>query len=93
MKADEAASNHGVRSGTLETIWRYPIKSAGGEKLDQALINKRGLEGDRLFAVYHENGKPGSNKTNQRFQKTNQFSMSRLNLITALLCCFCPTAT
>ena len=72
MKADEATSNHGVRSGTLETIWRYPIKSAGGEKLDQALINKRGLEGDRLFAVYHENGKPGSNKTNQRFQKTNR---------------------
>ncbi|GAB5471908.1 MAG: MOSC domain-containing protein [Maribacter sp.] len=36
--------------GTIESIFRYPIKSLGGEKLLDALIDQNGVEGDRYFA-------------------------------------------
>ena len=36
--------------GTIESIFRYPIKSLGGEKLSDAIIDENGVEGDRTFA-------------------------------------------
>ena len=32
-------------------VWRYPVKSMGGERLDACLITDRGLEGDRRWAL------------------------------------------
>ena len=32
----------------VEQIWRYPIKSMGGERLDHARIGSLGIEGDRV---------------------------------------------
>lgn len=32
-------------------IWRYPVKSMGGERLDECLITDRGLDGDRRWAL------------------------------------------
>lgn len=40
---------------TVSQIWRYPVKSMGGEKLNQAKINKRGIQWDRGWAVRDEN--------------------------------------
>ncbi len=37
--------------GTIESIFRYPIKSLGGEKLLDATIDENGVEGDRIFAL------------------------------------------
>ncbi|MFN8130707.1 MAG: MOSC N-terminal beta barrel domain-containing protein [Solirubrobacteraceae bacterium] len=33
-------------------LWRYPVKSLQGERLDTAEIGEGGLEGDRRFAIY-----------------------------------------
>lgn len=55
--------------GTVERIWRYPIKSTGGEQLVQAAVDTRGLVGDRLFAVRDGDGKLGSGKNTRRFRR------------------------
>lgn len=44
--------------GTVESIWRYPIKSMRGEELAQARIGVGGVEGDRLFAFRSSVGRP-----------------------------------
>ncbi len=37
--------------GTVAEIWRYPVKSMGGERLVQSAIATRGLHADRMWAV------------------------------------------
>ncbi|HEX9100425.1 MAG TPA: MOSC N-terminal beta barrel domain-containing protein [Candidatus Dormibacteraeota bacterium] len=37
--------------GTVAEIWRYPVKSMAGERLDSCLIAESGLEGDRRWAL------------------------------------------
>lgn len=37
--------------GTVAELWRYPVKSLGGEKVDRVDIGARGIRGDRLWAV------------------------------------------
>jgi uncharacterized protein len=37
--------------GTVAEIWRYPVKSMGGERLESCLIAETGLEGDRRWAL------------------------------------------
>lgn len=37
--------------GKLEQIWRYPVKSMGGEQVAYAVINDKGLAGDRCWAI------------------------------------------
>jgi uncharacterized protein YcbX len=32
-------------------LWRYPVKSLQGERLDLAAVTTAGLEGDRRFAL------------------------------------------
>jgi uncharacterized protein YcbX len=32
-------------------LWRYPVKSMQGERLEEAVIGKRGIDGDRQWAV------------------------------------------
>jgi len=33
-------------------LWRYPVKSLQGERLNQALVTADGLDGDRRFAIF-----------------------------------------
>src|ERR671933_1678764 len=33
-------------------LWRYPVKSLQGERLDSVTVTSDGLEGDRRFAIY-----------------------------------------
>jgi uncharacterized protein YcbX len=36
--------------GTVESLWRYPVKSMRGEELSEAFISFAGVYGDRLCA-------------------------------------------
>lgn len=37
--------------GQVAQLWRYPVKSLGGERVDAVDIGPRGVRGDRLWAV------------------------------------------
>jgi uncharacterized protein YcbX len=52
--------------GTISELWRYPVKSMRGERLS---LDRRGVIGDRLYAVRDEAGKFGSGKTTRRFRR------------------------
>ncbi len=43
--------------GVIESIWRYPVKSMAGEKLEKAYLGFPGVYGDRLFA-FKSTGSP-----------------------------------
>ncbi|MGV9265291.1 MOSC domain-containing protein [Kitasatospora sp. NPDC003701] len=55
--------------GVIEQLWRYPVKSTGGERLDSVEVDERGLAGDRLYAVRDGAGKLGSGKNTRRFRR------------------------
>ena len=38
-------------AGSVSEIWRYPVKSMGGERLARSAIATRGLHADRMWAV------------------------------------------
>ncbi|MDX6699538.1 MAG: uncharacterized protein QOE65_2935 [Solirubrobacteraceae bacterium] len=49
--------------GTIAGLWRYPVKSMGGESLSEVAAGERGLAGDRTWAVVDvETGKVVSAK-------------------------------
>jgi uncharacterized protein YcbX len=54
--------------GTIAGLWRYPVKSMLGERRESLLLERRGVVGDRLYAVCDEAGKFGSGKTTRRFR-------------------------
>jgi uncharacterized protein len=37
--------------GSTVSLWRYPVKSMLGEELNAAEVTKRGLLGDRAYAL------------------------------------------
>ena len=39
------------RIGTVESVWRYPVKGMRGEELDEAFMGFSGFYGDRCYAV------------------------------------------
>lgn len=54
----------------VEEIWRYPVKSLRGERVRAARVDRRGLLGDRLWAVRDpDSGKLGSGKNSKRFRR------------------------
>src|SRR5260370_4442887 len=44
-------SSMGIELGHISAIFRYPIKSMAGERLDSAKIGWHGIEGDRRLAI------------------------------------------
>ena len=40
-----------MRIGSVLEIWRFPVKSMGGEQVPSTTIAERGVHGDRLWAV------------------------------------------
>jgi uncharacterized protein YcbX len=36
--------------GTVDSLWRYPVKSMRGEAMDELFVGYAGVYGDRLFA-------------------------------------------
>ena len=57
--------------GHLQSIHRYPVKSLVGEALKRALVDARGMHGDRAWCVRDLDGKFGSGKSTRRFRKMN----------------------
>lgn len=45
--------------GTIESIWRYPVKSMMGEILEEAFVSFAGVMGDRIYGLVTESGNPG----------------------------------
>ena len=41
----------------LAEIWRYPVKSMAGERLERASAGPLGLHGDRVVQVYDSRGR------------------------------------
>lgn len=56
-------------SSVVEQIWRYPIKSIGGQQLETSFADADGLLGDRVWAVQDDAGKLGSGKNSTRFTR------------------------
>lgn len=45
--------------GTVDSLWRYPVKSMRGEELREAFVGFSGVYGDRLFAFRSSAGPKG----------------------------------
>ena len=45
--------------GTVDSLWRYPIKSMAGEALPEAFVGYAGVYGDRIYAVLNSAGHRG----------------------------------
>lgn len=47
----------------LAAIWRYPVKSMAGERVESALLTENGVEGDRVVQVYAAPGHVATSRT------------------------------
>ena len=45
--------------GTVESLWRYPVKSMSGEAMTEAFMGFAGLYGDRCFAFKNSSARKG----------------------------------
>jgi len=48
-------------------IWRYPVKTMGGEKLERADVGSLGIEGDRIVHVENSKGRVITSRSHPRF--------------------------
>jgi len=48
-----------MRIGTIESIWRYPVKGMRGEEIPHVYTAYTGLMGDRIYGVVAADGDPG----------------------------------
>ena len=51
----------------ITEIWRYPVKTMAGEKLQRARIGPLGLEGDRVVHVEDARGRVVTSRSHPRF--------------------------
>ncbi|MEP6905063.1 MAG: MOSC N-terminal beta barrel domain-containing protein [Gemmatimonadales bacterium] len=66
-------------SGSVVSLWRYPVKSMMGEELNATAITERGLVWDRAYAIIDRaNGKVASAKNPKKWPKMFDF---RANVI------------
>ena len=61
-----------MRIGTIKQIWRFAVKSMGGEQLDVCTVGMRGIPGDRGWAIRDETA--GKLATGSRFPLLMQCS-------------------
>ena len=61
-------------TGTVVSMWRYPVKSMLGEELNSSYVTERGLIGDRAYALIdQETGKVASAKNPRKWGKLFDF--------------------
>ncbi|HEY6885732.1 MAG TPA: MOSC N-terminal beta barrel domain-containing protein, partial [Nitrososphaeraceae archaeon] len=61
-------------TGTVVSLWRYPVKSMMGEELNSSHVTERGLVGDRTYAVVDkQTGKVASAKNPRKWGKLFDF--------------------
>src|SRR5687768_15087410 len=46
--------------GTIESLWRYPVKSMRGEQMAEAFMGFSGFYGDRCYAFKNSNARKGA---------------------------------
>ena len=64
--------------GSVGALWRYPVKSMMGERVESVVVTERGILSDRAYALVDQGtGKLGSVKTPQ------------VGLLIDLQCTFC----
>jgi len=51
----------------ITEIWRYPVKTMGGEKLERATVGPLGIEGDRVVHVEDARGRVVTSRSHPRF--------------------------
>ena len=51
----------------VDEIWRYPVKTMAGERLQHVLIGQLGIEGDRSVHVEAANGRVITSRAHPRF--------------------------
>lgn len=56
----------GVRVGQIDALWRYPVKSMLGERLQRLAIDGRGVVGDRGYALWDEASRKVASAKNPR---------------------------
>ena len=60
--------------GSIETLWRYPVKSMLGEELEASDVTERGLLGDRAYALLDvQSGRVASAKNPKKWAKLLAF--------------------
>ncbi len=63
--------------GAVDALWRYPVKSMGGESLDEAFVLDGGIIGDRAYAIIDPaNGKVASAKHPRKWARLMELSAS-----------------
>jgi MOSC domain-containing protein len=68
--------------GGIASIWRYPVKSMIGEEISSSLVTKRGLLGDRSYALIdHASGKVVSAKNPRKWPNMFEFSAAYISLL------------
>jgi hypothetical protein len=50
----------------VKEIWRYPVKSMAGERLEAATVTPLGIKGDRVVLVVHPEGRIITSRTHHR---------------------------
>jgi uncharacterized protein YcbX len=58
-----------VTIGTVESLWRYPVKSMSGEALSEAFMGFSGFYGDRCYAVKNSAARKGFPYLNANVQQ------------------------
>jgi uncharacterized protein len=61
-------------TGTVVSLWRYPVKSMLGEELNSSYVSERGLAGDRAYALIDQKtGKVASAKNPRKWGRLFDF--------------------
>lgn len=61
-------THEGILIGTIRALYRYPVKSTAGQALRIAHVTAGGLQHDRKWAIYTEDGGIASGKRTRRFR-------------------------
>ncbi|RKR30222.1 MOSC domain-containing protein [Arthrobacter oryzae] len=61
-------THEGTLIGTIRALYRYPVKSTAGQVLRVANVTAGGLQHDRKWAIYTEDGGIASGKRTRRFR-------------------------
>lgn len=65
----------GSTSGSVASLWRYPVKSMAGEELDASEVTPRGLLGDRGYGlVDRADGKVATAKNPRKWPRLFEFA-------------------
>lgn len=68
------------RVGTVAALWRYPVKSMGGQEVEVSAVNERGLNGDRAYALLDaRSGKVASAKNPRPWAPLLEFQATYLS--------------